>query len=63
MSNEFYLIVVIQACIFGALTWINLILYRRLIKIESAVKLLDQSNRKLWGAIGGEKNGPQLLLD
>ena len=62
--TEFYMVMGAQAAIIGALTWINFILHKRLTKIENAVRLLDDSNRKAWGVISGEeKVGPRLLLD
>ena len=62
--TEFYMVIGAQAAIIGALTWINFILHKRLTKIENAVRLLDDSNRKAWGVISGEeKVGPRLLLD
>lgn len=64
MVNEFYMVICTQAAIIGALTWINFILHKRLTKVENAVRLLDDSNRKAWGVISGEeKVGPRLLLD
>lgn len=63
IAMEFYIIGA-QAAIIGALTWINFMLHKRLTKVENAVRLLDESNRKAWGIISGEeKVGPRLLLD
>ena len=73
IAMEFYMVIGAQAAIIGALTWINFIIHKRITKVENAVRLLDDSNRRAWGVISGEldhrclvmkeKVGPRLLLD
>ena len=64
IAMEFYMLIVAQAAIIGALTWINFMIHKRLTKVENVVRLLDESNRKVWGIVSGEeKVGPRLLLD
>jgi len=53
MFNEFYLVIVSQTIIIGALTWVNYNLHRRLTKVESTVKVWNVSD---------EEKRPTLLL-
>lgn len=62
MSNEFYMVIVAQAVIIGALTWVNYNLHRRLTKVESTIKLLNKSTSKVWNVISDEEKRPNLLL-